>query len=994
MDFLRVFDLPLDSHIDLPYESQLPSIGTGFLVEPLEDKPQNPILDALKLEALNSNLPPRPKPSPKQVPIPKELSLLALDSSPPKPAADRVTALWRDALIRRQGVKNGLLSWDRLRQSHPSHASPTSFLSEQDDRVFTAALLHVQPRPYDTVLNIPVSDKELLEGLNTTVLGISSSLFTWNTDEESFKACSPDPGKDVVFSLEGKDETITNSSIITRFLTIGTLLRRLELLVTELRRRSATDGPTIHAFAHALSTTLSYIRDSLMRTPPSAEDLALESDRYPLFFLWTHYLPYEELLSSLATFCKRNIELVPTSYEALESQPIPLLSRIYEHLELNFEQHSSSLIRSVFAFILTCTSQEYIQDIARSVGFGKPAPKRAPKREQSTYELQLEDDEDEEEEDILELLDNVETNFPSFFPKKTIEALPAAQKSLVLLRIAQPEHRLLSTAHSHPTIRWIWTTDEINAAWSGKPVPSDSNGPQNSNLHLLSEEATSAGLAAFKLFDLEPGSLTTQSTFKMEAISPATLDAFIKRFPDALPAITPTMPDLTTLTFRSLTIHATEMSSTLLDVFLRSSDHLNFRSHLILLRSYLLLAGPKFKARILTALFSDAGQHELENNAHSMTIRSLRRRPGKQYGQGNQPWAVGLSPNLLDREMWPPVGADLSFFLRTVIVDSLDYRKEKDDVSDGEEGGTTPKLNSRGNPREHEDDDVSSQVIEEAGWRLGFAIRDLPTGSGRDKWMDPLSIEALDFLYMDYKPPHPMEILISPDILDKYQRMFTFILRLQRVECAIKSLFRMSSHKAIATYLFPTLTKSRRLLLHFRFIAHTFVESLSGYVFDTVIRGNFDPFLARLEQPPDVSSQDASFTDVFHLSRCHSAVLNDMLNACLLRTGQKNVGDLLRQCLEIVLELTIVIGELHRDRLKEYQAATFIEDLFSKFRGRMATLVRVLKGLVEKNSSSLKFVSDATPGATRRPTGGLDALYHLLVRLTLNDWWTEGQKAV
>ena len=28
----------------------------------------------------------------------------------------------------------------------------------------------------------------------------------------------------------------------------------------------------------------------------------------------------------------------------------------------------------------------------------------------------------------------------------------------------------------------------------------------------------------------------------------------------------------------------------------------------------------------------------------------------------------GLSPNLLDRETWPPVGADLSFFLRTVIV--------------------------------------------------------------------------------------------------------------------------------------------------------------------------------------------------------------------------------------------------------------------------------------------------------------------------------------
>ena len=29
------------------------------------------------------------------------------------------------------------------------------------------------------------------------------------------------------------------------------------------------------------------------------------------------------------------------------------------------------------------------------------------------------------------------------------------------------------------------------------------------------------------------------------------------------------------------------------------------------------------------------------------------------------------------------------------------------------------------------------QVVEEAGWRLGFAIRVLPTGAGSDKWLDP-----------------------------------------------------------------------------------------------------------------------------------------------------------------------------------------------------------------------------------------------------------------
>lgn len=111
----------------------------------------------------------------------------------------------------------------------------------------------------------------------------------------------------------------------------------------------------------------------------------------------------------------------------------------------------------------------------------------------------------------------------------------------------------------------------------------------------------------------------------------------------------------------------------------------------------------------------------------------------------------------------------------------------------------------------------------------------------------------------------------------------------------------MSTHRAIATYLFPTLTPSRKLLLHFRFIAQTFVSSLSGYVFDTAIGGNFDPFLARLSGnpsgPDSPNVNGLGFSDVFELAQRHSALLDDVLSACLLRSGQRGVGDLLRQCI-------------------------------------------------------------------------------------------------
>ncbi len=46
-------------------------------------------------------------------------------------------------------------------------------------------------------------------------------------------------------------------------------------------------------------------------------------------------------------------------------------------------------------------------------------------------------------------------------------------------------------------------------------------------------------------------------------------------------------------------------------------------------------------------------------------------------------------------------------------------------------------------------------------------------------WSDRFD-RALDFLYMDYKPPRALEVLITPEILSKYQRMFAFILRLMR----------------------------------------------------------------------------------------------------------------------------------------------------------------------------------------------------------------------
>ena len=73
-------------------------------------------------------------------------------------------------------------------------------------------------------------------------------------------------------------------------------------------------------------------------------------------------------------------------------------------------------------------------------------------------------------------------------------------------------------------------------------------------------------------------------------------------------------------------------------------------------------------------------------------------------------------------------------------------------------------------------------------------------------------------------------------------------------------------------------------------------------------------------------------------------MLDDVLSSCLLRSGQKAVGDILRQCMECVLELGVLAGELRDGNLEEYEAAPLLEDLWGRFRAKMTTFVSGMLG--------------------------------------------------
>lgn len=147
------------------------------------------------------------------------------------------------------------------------------------------------------------------------------------------------------------------------------------------------------------------------------------------------------------------------------------------------------------------------------------------------------------------------------------------------------------------------------------------------------------------------------------------------------------------------------------------------------------------------------------------------------------------------------------------------------------------------------------------------------------------------------------------------------------VQNALAALFRMSRESP----LFPTLTSANNTLLRFRFLAQSFISAIAAHVPDVAVRGNVDPFLARLTP--------GTFTDVFQLADAHSDMMDDVLSACLLRSSQRTAGDALRGCMELALELCVLGGDRRRGRIEEYAAMPHLENLHASFVKTMNKLV-------------------------------------------------------
>ncbi|KAJ9658696.1 hypothetical protein H2198_003574 [Neophaeococcomyces mojaviensis] len=268
-------------------------------------------------------------------------------------------------------------------------------------------------------------------------------------------------------------------------------------------------------------------------------------------------------------------------------------------------------------------------------------------------------------------------------------------------------------------------------------------------------------------------------------------------------------------------------------------------AHLDRLHAFQLLGNGLFAARLSRALF-DAEQNSAEGRRKTGLTAGLR---------------------LEDREVWPPASSELRLVLRDLLSESSTDRRPND-------------------------------VVES----LSFAIREL-SDAELELCRDLHSIYALDFLRLTYAPPNPiLKLVITSSVLEKYDRIFKFLLVLLRMHSLTQNLITSSSLRS-SVNASPIYQKLCIRL-------HWFISSFIEYAFNVAIKIPWDHFsktICRVHRHVSNSDYGESLSlagSIAQLRQLHEDTLDDILKSLLLKRKQAKVYDLACKMFSSILRFT------------------------------------------------------------------------------------------
>ncbi|KAI1317327.1 hypothetical protein EDD11_008696 [Mortierella claussenii] len=453
---------------------------------------------------------------------------------------------------------------------------------------------------------------------------------------------------------------------------------------------------------------------------------------------------------------------------------------------------------------------------------------------------------------------------------------------------------------------------------------------------------------------------------------------------------------------------------------------LNLLGHLQVLERFMLMRDGNFVARVSQALFEEE-TGLLTRSARAATAAKIS---GVSGGSQKEDSRRGSTSSMATpafasawrstRLIWPPRSGELEMALRAVLLDCFqassaadaerkDFSKEEDDPNMSDMHAVEDRHTSR--TRQHRDDinspmqrSIDSAELEES---LAFAVQEYDDEHKISR--DANALEALDFLYLEYKAPRPLRLLFfTPNAFEKYTRLFTFQLRLMRVDASLKRIYgqlrarqkmavvlQKTSRTASLGQCHPALAEEMRVLHRFRFEAHQVFKAIQGYVADVAMNTTWRRFMQRMstvqarvehqiimsrrsDSDPHLESnytdfealtldaddnlstaaaaaadqglQDSCLEDLAALQQFHDRVLDQMLSRSLLKRRQAPVLKVVHGILSSILKLSQYLDRLDLEST-DTTNAMMDEDVHVDTDAAVEKRLQKLKSMYEKFQS-------------------------------------------
>ncbi|KAK2764317.1 hypothetical protein FQN54_009009 [Arachnomyces sp. PD_36] len=376
------------------------------------------------------------------------------------------------------------------------------------------------------------------------------------------------------------------------------------------------------------------------------------------------------------------------------------------------------------------------------------------------------------------------------------------------------------------------------------------------------------------------------------------------------------------------------------------------RDHLMLQWRFQLLGDGQFTSQLSHALFDP----EMESGE-------------RKRGVARSGVSTGL--RLGSRDTWPPASSELRLVLMGLLTD-------RDDV------GIQPHMGDK----KHTNTEAKAKELPGG---LSFAIRDL-AGDDLIECKNPNSVEALDFLRLQYNPPTVLQAVITPRSLDKYDRLFKHLLRLARMTSVVRGLVRDSTHRR------SRVSNTRSLTQRFRIESQHFILAIEDYSFQVGVGvpwKRFERTLTRIEEYIDRGDVDSTMETAKSLHRLreqHEEILDQILFSLFLSKKHAQAGKLLEDIFRTILSFATLLQSEQQQQHRESRSLgeKTITQIHTTFRKQAGGFVRYLRSLdgVNASKSQAKHRNRSRWGsAGLSDTDATSVFDHLLLRLDMREYY-------